>query len=403
VGEHHFKTEGRVLQNAGWLSVYGRAVGDEEKTLPPIEPKEQVAVLEVVEQANETKPPPRYTEATLLSAMEGAGKLVEDDDLREAMAAKGLGTPATRAATIEGLIREEYIHREGRDLVPTPKAFSLIFALGMLHIVELASPELTGEWEHKLRLIEQGRLTREVFMKEISELVRKVVGAIKTGEIPDVVYATVAAPCPKCGSVVQENYRKFQCQKCDFNIWKVTSGREWSPDEVAQLITKRSIGPLTGFRSRMGKPFSAVMRLSDDLKVEFDFGQDKDGNEEAPDFSGQEPLGPCPKCGSRVFEFGMAYTCEKAVGPGKTCDFRSGRMILQQPIEREQMKKLLATGKTDLLTAFVSKKGRRFKAFLVKQPDGKIGFEFQARPAKEKAPAEKTTRPGSGRRARSTR
>ena len=403
VGEHHLKTEGRVLQNAGWLAVYGRAVGDEEKTLPPIEPKEQVAVLEVVAQANETKPPPRYTEATLLSAMEGAGKLVEDDDLREAMEAKGLGTPATRAATIEGLIREEYIHREGRDLVPTPKAFSLIFALGMLHIVELASPELTGEWEHKLRLIEQGKLTREVFMKEISELVRKVVGAIKTGEIPDVVYATVAAPCPKCGSVVQENYRKFQCQKCDFNIWKVTSGREWSPDEVAQLITKRSIGPLTGFRSRMGKPFSAVMRLTDDLKVEFDFGQDKDGNEEAPDFSGQEPLGQCPKCGSRVFEFGMAYTCEKAVGPGKTCDFRSGRMILQQPIEREQMKKLLATGKTDLLTAFVSKKGRRFKAFLVKQPDGKIGFEFQARPAKEKAPAEKTTRPGSGRRARSTR
>jgi len=203
--------------------------------------------------------------------------------------------------------------------------------------------------------------------------------------------------------VVQENYRKFQCQKCDFNIWKVTSGREWSTEEVATLITKRVIGPLTGFRSRMGKPFAAVMRLTDDFRTEFDFGQDKEGNEAAPDFSGQEPLGSCPKCGGRVFEHGMAYTCEKALGPGKTCDFRSGRMILQQPIEREQMKKLLASGKTDLLTAFVSKKGRRFKAFLVKQPDGKIGFEFQARPAKEKAPAEKTTRPGSGRRARSTR
>ena len=403
VGEHHFKTEGRVLQSAGWLAIYGRAVGEDEKTLPAIEPKEQVAVLEVTEQANETKPPPRYTEATLLSAMEGAGKMVEDDELREAMEAKGLGTPATRAAIIEGLIREEYVHREGRELVPTPKAFSLIFALDMLHIVELASPELTGEWEHKLRLIEQGKLTRDAFMKEISELVRKVVGVIKTGEIPDVVYATVPAPCPKCGGVVQENYRKFQCQKCDFNIWKVTSGREWTPEEVAQLITKREIGPLTGFRSRMGKPFAAVMRMTDDFRPEFDFGQDKDGNEAAPDFSAQEPLGPCPKCGNRVFEHGMAYTCEKAVGPGKTCDFRSGRMILQQPIEREQMKKLLATGKTDLLTAFVSKKGRRFKAFLVKQPDGKIGFEFQARPAKEKPPAEKATRPGSGRRARSTR
>jgi len=402
VGEHHFKTEGRVLQKAGWLAVYGRAAGEDEKTLPAIEPKEQVAVLEVAEQANETKPPPRYTEATLLSAMEGAGKLVEDDELRAAMEAKGLGTPATRAAIIEGLIREEYVHREGRDLVPTPKAFSLIFALGMLHIVELASPELTGEWEHKLRLIEQGKLTREEFMKEISELVRKVVGVIKTGEIPDVVYATVSAPCPKCGKgVVQENYRKFQCQKCDFSMWKVTSGREWSPDEVAVLIRKRVIGPLTGFRSRLGKPFAAVVRLTDDFRTEFDFGQDKEGNEPAPDFSGQEPLGACPKCSSRVFEHGMAYSCEKALGPGKSCDFRSGRMILQQPIEREQMKKLLATGKTDLLTAFVSKKGRRFKAFLVKQPDGKIGFEFQARAAKP--PAGKATRPGSAPRARSTR
>jgi DNA topoisomerase III len=402
VGEHHFKTEGRVLQSAGWLAIYGRTAGEDEKTLPAIEQKEAVPVLDVAEQANETKPPPRYTEATLLSAMEGAGKLVEDDELRAAMEAKGLGTPATRAATIEGLIREEYVHREGRELVPTPKAFSLIFALGMLHIVELASPELTGEWEHKLRLIEQGKLTREQFMQEISELVRKVVGVIKTGEIPDVVYATVSAPCPKCGGVVQENYRKFRCQKCDFSIWKVTSGREWSPEEVAELITERRIGPLTGFRSRMGKPFAAVVRLTDDLRAEFDFGQDKEGNEAAPDFSGQEPLGACPKCAARVFELGMAYTCEKAVGPGKTCDFRSGRMILQQPIEREQMKKLLQSGRTDLLTGFVSKKGRRFKAFLVKQPDGKIGFEFQAKAPK--APAEdKATRPGSARRARSTR
>jgi DNA topoisomerase III len=384
VAEHHFRTDGRVLQNPGWLAVYGRATGEEEKTLPPIEQGEQVPVVEVAEQASQTKPPPRYTEATLLSAMEGAGKLVEDDDLREAMEAKGLGTPATRAAIIEGLIREEYIHRDGRELVPTPKAFSLLFALHMLHIVELASPELTGEWEHKLRLIEQGKLTRDEFMQQISELVRKVVTVIKTGEIPDVVYATVPAPCPKCGGVVQENYRKFQCQKCDFAIWKVTSGREWSPEEVAQLITKRSIGPLTGFRSRMGKPFSAVVRLTDEFRAEFDFGQDRGEGEEAPDFSGKEALGACPKCGARVFEHGMAYTCEKALGPAKSCDFRSGMVILQQPVEREQMRKLLLSGRTDLLPRFISKKGRPFKAFLVKLPDGKIGFEFQPRVAKDK-------------------
>jgi DNA topoisomerase-3 len=382
VAEHHFKTEGRVLQNPGWLAVYGRTAGEDNQNLPSIAQSEQVRVAEVAEQANQTKPPPRFTEATLLSAMEGAGKLVEDDELRAAMEAKGLGTPATRAAIIEGLIREEYVNRDGRELVPTPKAFSLLFALHMLHIVELASPELTGEWEHKLKLIEQGKMTRDEFMKQISELVRKVVTIIKTGEIPDVVYATVPAPCPKCGGVVQENYRKFQCQKCDFALWKVTSGREWSTDEVAELITKRVVGPLTGFRSRMGKPFSAVMRLTDEMRAEFDFGQASADSEEAPDFSAQEALGFCPKCSARVFEHGMAYTCEKALGPSKSCDFRSGRMILQQPIEREQMNKLLTTGRTDLLTGFVSKKGRRFKAFLVKNPDGKIGFEFQ--PRKEK-------------------
>src|SRR5580765_5800795 len=415
VAEHQFKTEGRVLQNPGWLAIYGRAAGEDEKTLPAIKQNEQVEVRELTEQAHQTKPPPRYSEATLLSAMEGAGKLVEDDELRAAMEAKGLGTPATRAATIEGLIREEYVHREGRELVPTPKAFSLLFALHMLHIVELASPELTGEWEHKLKLIEQGKLTREEFMEQISVLVRNFVTIIKTGEIPDVVYATVSAPCPKCGGVVQENYRKFQCQKCDFSLWKVTSGREWSPDEVAELITKRVIGPLTGFRSRMGKPFAAVMRLTDEYKAEFDFGQASGEGEVAPDFSAQEPLGACPKDGGRVFEHGMAYTCENTFGPKRSCDFRSGRMILQQSIEREQMKKLLETGRTDLLTGFVSKKGRRFKAFLVKQPDGKIGFEFQPRAPKEQPgekqdktekPAEKpekATRRGSAPRARSTR
>jgi DNA topoisomerase-3 len=418
VGEHHFRTDGKVLQAAGWLAVYGRE-GEETETLPAVAQGEKVAVREIAAKANQTKPPPRYTEATLLSAMEGAGKLVEDDELREAMAAKGLGTPATRAATIEGLIREDYVHREGRELVPTPKAFSLMFALHMLHIVELGSPELTGEWEHKLKLIEAGKLTREEFMAQINALVRTVVNTIKHGEIPDVVYATVPAPCPKCGGVVQENYRKVQCQKCDFSLWRVISGREWAPEELAELFKKRFVGPLTGFRSKQGRPFSAGIRLTDELRLEFDFGQGAE-DEAPPDFSAQEPLGKCPKCGSRVFEHGVAYVCDKAVGAGRSCDFRSGRLILQQPIEREQMKKLLESGRTDLLTGFVSKKNRKFKAFLVKQPDGKIGFEFQPRakdkvekPAdkQEKAgktgekpdkapPEEKPTRRGSARRAR---
>ena len=384
VGEHQFRTEGKVLRSPGWLAVYGRAAQSDGENLSVVAAQESVKVEEIAAQANQTKPPPRYTEATLLSAMEGAGKLVEDDELRAAMEAKGLGTPATRAAIIEGLIQEEYVHRNGRELVPTPKAFSLLFALRHFGVSEITSPELTGDWEFKLKQMESGKLRRQEFMEHIEQVTRDMVERIRNGDIPDTAFATVAAPCPKCGGTVQENYRKFQCQKCDFSLWKVTSGREWSPEEISELIEKRFIGPLTGFRSRMGKPFSAGVRLNDEFRTEFDFGQGAASgeNEELPDFSGQESLGACPKCGARVFEHGVAYVCEKAVGPSRSCDFRSGKLILQQPVERAQMQKLLATGKTDLLPRFISKKGRPFKAYLVKNPDGRVGFEFEPRKPK---------------------
>jgi DNA topoisomerase-3 len=387
VGEHHFKTEGRVLQNPGWLAVYGRQMQEQSANLPAIAPGEKVEALDVAAMANQTRPPARYTEATLLSAMEGAGKLVEDDELRAAMEAKGLGTPATRAAIIEGLIQEEYVHRNGKELVPTPKAFSLLFALKHFGLSEITSPELTGDWEFKLKQMEQGRLRRDEFMDHIEQSARELVERIKQGEIPDAAFATVPAPCPKCGGTVQENYRKFQCQRCDFSLWKVTSGREWSPEEVAELITKRFVGPLTGFRSRMGRPFAAGVRLNDEFRLEFDFGRGTPSTEgePAPDFSGQQSLGQCPKCGSRVFEYGAAYVCERAVGAERSCDFRSGKVILQQPVERSQMEKLLATGRTDLLPRFISKKGRPFKAYLVKTTGGTVGFEFEPR-APRRAP-----------------
>ena len=381
-----------MLRNPGWLAVYGRAAQSESDNLPAVAADEVVSIAEIGAQANQTKPPPRYTEATLLSAMEGAGKLVEDDELRAAMEAKGLGTPATRAAVIEGLIQEEYVHRSGRELVPTPKAFSLLFALRHFGVSEITSPELTGDWEFKLKLMEAGKLRRQEFMEHIEQVTRDMVERIRNGDIPDTAFATVAAPCPKCGGTVQENYRKFQCQKCDFSLWKVTSGREWSPEEVSELIEKRFVGPLTGFRSRMGKPFAAGIRLNDEFRIEFDFGQGTSSEtEEAPDFSGQESLGACPKCGARVFEHGVAYVCEKAVGPSRSCDFRSGKLILQQAVERAQMAKLLATGKTDLLQRFISKKGRPFKAYLVKNPEGRVGFEFE--PRKPKAVSAATPAP----------
>jgi len=381
VEEHHFRTEGRVLQVPGWLAVYGKSAQEESENLPSVAHGEKVAVQEVSSIANQTKPPPRYSEATLLSAMEGAGKLIEDEELRAAMEAKGLGTPATRAAIIEGLISENYVERLGRELKPTWKAFRLLFALKHFGVDEMTSPELTGDWEYKLKQMEQAKLAREKFMDHIEQATKDLVERVKTGSIPDEAFVTLSAPCPKCGGVIQETYRKFQCQSCDFYIWPMLLGREWSPEEVAELITRRYIGPLTGFRSKQGRPFSAGLRLTADLRIEFDFGHSATSDaEEAPDFSLQESLGSCPKCGARVFEHGVSYVCEKTFGPQRSCDFRSGKMILQQPIERAQMHKLLASGRTDLLTGFVSRRnGRKFKARLVAQPDGTVSFEFEAR------------------------
>jgi DNA topoisomerase III len=233
--------------------------------------------------------------------------------------------------------------------------------------------------------MEHGQLDRAEFMKEIEAMTRHIVERAKSHESDTVPgdFATLSVPCPKCGGEIKENYKKFQCQNCDFSLWKIVAGRQFETKEVEELITKRVVGPLQGFRSRMGKPFAAIIKLPDTLIPEFDFGQGAGGDADEPvDFSGQQTLGPCPKCGKRVFEHGMSYVCEAATGPSRTCDFRSGKIILQRPIARTEMEKLLATGKTDLLHKFISKKGRPFSAFLVKGGDGKVSFEFAPRIAK---------------------
>ena len=387
-----FKTEGKVLVSPGWLTVYGKESQDEDAQLVRIEPKERVWANEVVVKPNQTKPPARFSEATLLTAMEGAGKLIDDEELRAAMSAKGLGTPATRAAIIEGLIQEEYVHRNGRELQPTAKAFSLIFALSKLGVDEIRSPELTGNWEYKLKQMEAGELGREEFMGHIESTTRDMVDRIKNGEIPEEAFSTLKTPCPKCGGVVQENYKKFQCKSCDFALWRVVASRQFEPEEMEELLDKRVVGPLQGFRSKMGRAFAAMIKLNAEHQPEFDFGQGSgDGDDGEPvDFSGQEALGACPKCASKVFEHGMAYVCEKSVGSARTCDFRSGKVILQQPVDRGQMSKLLETGRTDLLKEFVSARTRRkFSAFLVRGADGKVGFEFEKREPKAKAAGKK--------------
>ncbi len=392
-----FKSEGKVMVNAGWLAVYGKeaAESDDTPTLAPVKPNETVKTEKVEVEANITKPPARYSEATLLGAMEGAGKLIDDEELREAMSDKGLGTPATRATIIEGLLWEKYIHRNGRELQPTAKAFSLITLLRGLEIPQLCSPELTGEWEFKLNLMARGKMKRDEFMKEIADATRDIVAKAKLHESDTVPgdYGKLNVPCPKCGGEIHENYKKFQCQKCDFSLWKIVAGRQLEIFEVEELISKGVVGPLQGFRSKQGFPFAAIIKMGAEFKPEFDFGNDqnKDGEASAPvDFTGKEPVGKCPACGGNVFDAGMNYVCEKQAAPEKTCSFRTGKIILQQPIEPAQVQKLLATGKTDLLKGFVSKKNnRKFEAFLVLK-DGKTAFEFSPREKKGKAGAAKT-------------
>ena len=305
------------------------------------------------------------------------------------MSDKGLGTPATRATIIEGLLWEKYITRNGRELQPMAKAFSLITLLRGLAIPQLCSPELTGEWEFKLNLMARGKLKRDDFMGEIADATRDMVAKAKSHESDTVPgdYGKLNVPCPKCGGEILENYKKFQCQKCDFALWKIVASRQLEIPEVEELISKGTVGPLQGFRSKQGFPFAAIIKMDAEFKPQFDFGNDqgKDGEAGAPvDFTGKEPLGKCPACGGNVYDAGMNYVCEKQATPEKTCTFRSGKIILQQTIEPAQITKMLATGKTDLLKGFVSKKtNRKFEAFLIVK-DGKTSFEFAPREKKGK-------------------
>ena len=404
----HFQTKGKVLVNPGWLAVYGKEAQDDDATLVAVATGEVVRAESVDVAALKTKPPARYTEATLLSAMEGAGKWVDDDEFREAMAEKGLGTPATRAAIIEGLLNEKYMLRDGRELVPTAKAFQLMTLLRGLGVEDLTKPELTGNWEHQLAQMEHGKLSRDEFMAEIARMAERIVKKAKEYDRDTIPgdYVTLATPCPNCGGVVKENYRRYACvgtnrnadgEGCGFSITKIPAGRAFEVAEAEAFLRDKRIGPLEGFRSKAGWPFTAELQLVRDeeignWKLEFDFGEEAqaaEGEGEPVDFSAQPSLGSCPKCKGHVYEHGAQYVCEHATGVA-TCDFKSGKIILQQPVPPEEMTRLLTTGKTALLENFVSNKTRRkFKALLAWDPKaGKVGFEFE--PRAPRAPAKKT-------------
>jgi DNA topoisomerase-3 len=409
-----------VLVNPGWLAVYGKEAQDDDANLVPVAPGEVVRTESVDVKALQTKPPARYTEATLLSAMEGAGKLIDDDELREAMAEKGLGTPATRAAIIEGLILEKYMLREGRELVPTAKAFQLMTLLRGLGVEDLTKPELTGNWEHQLAEMEQGRLEREAFMAEIAAMAERIVRKAKEYDRDTIPgdYATLAVPCPNCGGVVKENYRRFACagkgpgsgpsgaagaeEGCGFSITKIPAGRAFELAEADAASSRdkqdRAAGglPLQG-RLAVHRRAQARLRRRDqelEARVRLRRGRQGRGRRRAGGLLGAGAWAPAPSARAMCTNTAPA-TSASTRWARITCDFKSGKIILQQPVAREQMSKLLATGKTDLLENFVSNKTRRkFKAFLAfDKKEGKVIFEFEPRAAKapaKKAAAKKT-------------
>lgn len=390
VSGHVFLTKGKVLVAAGWREVGGQTPKD--AALPPLaqavsdnESEETVKAADVCSDQKTTLPPPRYSEATLLAAMEGAGKFVDDEELREAMRERGMGTPATRASIIEGLMRERYLLRDGRELVPMPKAESLLRLLSALNVEDLTKPAMTGEWEHKLRRMENNEFGAEEFMKEIRALSGKVVQAAQAcGEVENIAgdYATLKAKCPACKGEVRENFRRFSCQKCEFFIWKDLSGREFSVEEAETLLHDGQTAKLEGFRSRLGREFSAEAVLRKEAesglwKVLFDF--DRGVSDLTPEQLREKPgVGSCPKCGSEVRDVENRYMCEV-----ETCDFSLSRFLLQREMKPEEVTELLRVGKTALLAGFISKKNRRpFSAHLtinLAAKNGKLGFEFAPR------------------------
>jgi DNA topoisomerase III len=288
VEDERFRTRGKVTLEAGWRGVYGvEADADKEKDpesaeLPPLEKGQLVKVVSVESEAKETRPPARYTEATLLSAMETAGKLIDDEELREAMKESGLGTPATRAETIETLIRREYIERGGKDLLPTPKGLQVIT---MLEENKLTSPELTGDWEKRLGDIEHGRGAKDDFIKGIEQFTEATIKAIEALDKEKLRPERVELGlCPRCGAetgeIIRENSKAYGCTSwksreetgCGFVIWKRVAGRTLTPEVARQLLEEgKTKEVLSGFRSRAGKPFRARLVLNDEGKVEFEF------------------------------------------------------------------------------------------------------------------------------------
>ncbi len=400
---HIFKVSGKVLVSPGWLEVYGQDTpSDEEegskgaeKALCVLETNELVRTISIEAKAGKTQPPSRYTEATLLAAMEGAGKLIEDEALRELMKseAKGLGTPATRAATIEGLLntqgpqgkpKEPYVRREGKaqHLVPTAKGVGLVTFLEGNNIAALCSPQMTGEWEQKLAHIEKGTQTRRDFMSEIGQMTQHIVSSIKqrAARLPPVPANLPVAgselniKCPKCLNPMVSQDKVYECgQKCGFVVFKSISKRTLKEKELKVLLEQRKTPVLEGFISaKNGHKFSAALVLNEQNQLAFVFPE-KTAGQGGQNNTERTPLGvKCPKCGGCIYAQGdehPLFACEKG-------DFKIWRKIAGRTLSLHEAERLIEYGALSSLNGFKSKAGKPFSAGLRLSGD-KVDFVFE--------------------------
>lgn len=404
-----FKSEGKVLVESGWLAVYGKKAAEEaaaegdskSKLLVLAKDGDSARTVDIEAAEMQTKPPARFNEATLLSTMEGAGKLVEDEELAEAMSERGLGTPATRAAIIEGLISDKYIERVERNIAVTSKGLTLIDQISQIGIEALSSPELTGQWEYKLRQMEQNKLDRGSFMRDIRHLTNQVVEKTKAYQkiAKDRVYPDFDAKCGVCGQrgfEQKEDYVSCKNPECKVRVYKVIAGRELGEDLLRELLEKRFLPPMEGFRSRLGKEFTAGIEVKDDGKTAFVFpGGENDPDAPPPfDFASATPIAKCPVCAlkkrdGKIYNTPDHYICNIAAKDAKACNARLPKVLCKKEISEENAIKFFTEGKTDVIAGMISKRDRPFSAFLLCKPGEKrlLGWEFPPREAKPKAPA----------------
>ncbi len=402
-----FRTRARALKELGWYLVYDRKADGDSK-LPPLRGEHSVEVAQdaddvavalqeacIVEE--ETKPRPRITEAGLLNLMENAGKSIDDEELSAALRDKGLGTPATRAEIIEGLITRGYMKRVGKALAATPKGIRLIDVLRRIQVERLASAALTGELERHLRQIERGERTRQDFSTEIREYTAEIVEHAKNFSF-DALYAKEppVGPCPRCEKrdVVEESL-VYRCKgvekdKCEFVLWKEKQGRYLDRRSVETLLRDKKTPPLWGFFSREGNPYRAVLTLEPDGQVQVKALQDAQDEEfQAP--VDPTPLGTCPLCKQgQVIETPQSYIC--SLGESKGCHFALARKLLGRTMTREETVTYITAGKTPFLDGFISRRGRPFKAALVLGDHGRHTWEF---PSREETTKAKTAEAGS--------